>query len=484
MERVFTMSIKKSADEILQALGGSENIQAATHCATRLRLVLHDESLVDAKKIEEVDVVKGTFSTGGQYQIIIGTGVVDKVYKALIASDEKIEEGTKDDVKAAGNKKMNPLQRFVKTLSDIFIPIIPAIVAGGLLMGIYNVLSSAGLFFEGQSVIEVYPGLEDIANIINLFANAAFVFLPILIGFSATSKFGGNPYLGAALGMIMVHPDLLNANLYGKALLEGEVPYWNIFGLEIAQVGYQNTVLPILAAAYILSHIERLVKKVVPAILDNLLTPLLTLLLSASLTFTIVGPIMRTGGNLVSDGLVWMYDSTGFIGSAVLGLAYAPIVITGMHHSFIAVETQLLANIQQTGGSFIFPIASVANIAQGTAALAVIGLTKNAKMKSVATASGISGLLGITEPAIFGVNLKLRYPFIAAIIGAAIASGYMAMNKVLSTALGPAGVPGIIAIQPEKLFHFVIGMAISAVVTFTLTIVFGKIGIAKEKKEA
>lgn len=475
------MSIKKSASEILQALGGSENIQAATHCATRLRLVLNDESLVDEKRIEEIDVVKGTFSTGGQYQIIIGTGTVDKIYKELI-SDSNIEEGTKDDVKAAGNKKMNPLQRFVKTLSDIFIPIIPAIVAGGLLMGIYNVLSSAGLFFEEQSLIEVYPGMADMANMINMFANAAFVFLPILIGFSATSKFGGNPYLGAALGMIMVHPDLMNANLYGKALVAGEVPYWNIFGLEIAQVGYQNTVLPILAAAYILSRIERVIKKVVPAILDNLLTPLLTLLLSAFLTFIIVGPIMRTGGNLVTDGLVWMYDSTGFIGSAILGFAYAPIVITGMHHSFIAVETQLLANIKQTGGSFIFPIASMANIAQGTAALAVIGLTKDAKMKSIATASGISGLLGITEPAIFGVNLKLRYPFFAAIIGGAVSSGYLAMNNVLSTALGPAGVPGIIAIQPDRMLHFSIGIVISIVVTFALTLIFGKIGMAKEEK--
>lgn len=477
------MSIQKSAQEILEGLGGSDNIQALTHCSTRLRIVLHDEGLVDQKKLDQIDVIKGTFSTGGQFQIIIGTGTVNKVYEALIASNDQIQEGTKEEIKSAGNKKMNPLQRFVKTLSDIFIPIIPAIVAGGLLMGIYNVLSSAGLFFEGQSVIDVYPAMEDVANIINLFSNAAFVFLPILIGFSATSKFGGNPYLGAALGMIMVHPDLLNANLYGKALLSGDVTYWNIFGLEIAQVGYQNTVLPILAASYILAQVEKLVKKMVPAILDNLLTPLLTLLISAFLTFTLVGPVMRTSGNLVTEGLVWMYESTGFIGSAIFGLFYAPIVITGMHHSFIAAETQLLANIQQTGGSFIFPIASVANIAQGTAALAAILIVKNAKMKSVATASGISGLLGITEPAIFGVNLKLRYPFIAAIIGAAVASGYLAMNKVLSTALGPAGVPGIIAIQPEKLFHFIIGMLISAVVTFTLTIVFGKIGFAKDQEE-
>ncbi|QQK81429.1 PTS sucrose transporter subunit IIBC [Salicibibacter cibi] len=465
--------MQEAAKAIIDAIGGSENVSAATHCATRLRLVLHDEKRVDENKLEAIEEVKGSYFSNGQLQIIIGTGTVNKVHKELIKLTD-LDESSKDEVKEAANKKMNPIQRFVKMLSDIFIPIIPAIVAGGLLMGIYNVLTAPDLFFDGQSLVDVYPQIEDLSEMVNTFANAAFVFLPILIGFSATNRFGGNPYLGAALAMIMVHPDLLDANLYGEALVEDEVSYWNLFGLEIAQVGYQNTVLPILAAAYVLANLERLFRKIVPSILDNLLTPLLTLLTSAIVTFILVGPLMRTGGDLFTEGLVWMYDATGFIGSAIFGFLYAPLVITGMHHSFIAVETQLLANISETGGSFIFPIASMANVAQGAAALAVIWITREAQMKSIATASGISGLLGITEPAMFGVNLKLRYPFIAAIIGAGIASAYLGFTSVLSTAIGPAGLPGIIAISPESIVNFIIGLLISFTTTFALTFVLAR----------
>lgn len=378
------------------------------------------------------------------------------------------------DVKDAANQKLNPIQRFVKMLSDIFVPIIPAIVAGGLLMGLNNVLTASGLFFDDLSLIEAYPNMADLAALINTFANAPFVYLPVLIGFSAAKRFGGNSFLGAALGMLMVHPDLLNGNDYAVAKLEGTVPVWNILGFNIEMVGYQSTVLPVLVASYILAQLEKFLRKIVPTVLDNLLTPLLSLFITGILTFTFVGPLTRSAGYFLTDGIVFLYETAGPIGGAILGFLYAPFVITGMHHSFIAIETQLLADMAKTGGSFIFPTAAMANIAQGAAALAVLFITKSQKLKGVASASGISALLGITEPAMFGVNLKLRYPFFAALVGAAVANAYITLNNVLAVALGAAGLPGIISIRPDSLIHYVIGMVIAFVVTFSLTVLLSK----------
>ncbi|MEM1504688.1 sucrose-specific PTS transporter subunit IIBC [Domibacillus sp. 8LH] len=474
------MNYPQIALETLEALGGKENIAAAAHCATRLRLALHDESIVDQEKLDAMDSVKGTFSTGGQYQIIFGSGTVNKVY-AEFAKLTGTGGMSTADVKSAGAKKMNPLQRFVKMLSDIFVPIIPAIVAGGLLMGINNLLTAQGLFVDGKSLIEAYPNMADLAALINTFANAAFVFLPILIGFSATQRFGGNPYLGATLGMLMVHPDLLNAYNIADALAKNEIPVWSIFGFEIEKIGYQGTVLPVLAASFILAKVELSLRKIVPSIFDNLLTPLLTIFITGILTFTLVGPLTRTAGNLLSDGMIWLYDTTGFVGGALFGLLYAPIVITGMHHSFIAVETQLLADIAKTGGSFIFVVATMSNVAQGAATLAVFMRTKNKKLKGTASAAGVSALLGITEPALFGVNLKLRYPFIGALIGSSVATAYVTFFKVKAIALGAAGLPGIISIQHEGLVQYVIGMVISIVVAFAVTMILGK---RDEKKQA
>lgn len=464
------MNHKKVAEEILEAIGGKENVSAAAHCATRLRLVLHDESAIDQSELDNMEIVKGTFSTGGQYQIILGSGTVNEVYRHFAKLSDQTEMST-SDVKDAASKKLNPLQQFVKMLSDIFVPIIPAIVAGGLLMGINNVLTAEDLFIDGKSLVTAYPGMTDLAALINTFANAAFVFLPILIGFSATKRFGGNPYLGAALGMLMVHPDLLNGYGYGAALLNNEVPVWKIVGFEIEKVGYQGTVLPVLAASYILAKTETYLRKVIPSALDNLLTPLISIFVTGILTFTLVGPLTRSAGNLLTDGIVWLYDATGAVGGIIFGLLYAPIVITGMHHSFIAVETQLLADMAKTGGSFIFVIAAMSNVAQGAATLAVLKVTRDAKVKGTASAAGISALLGITEPAMFGINLKLRYPFIGAIIGSAVGSGFVTLFKVKATALGAAGLPGIISIRPDTIISYIIGMAIAFAVSFIVTMI-------------
>ena len=360
------------------------------------------------------------------------------------------------------------VQRFIKMLSDIFVPIIPAIVAGGLLMGLNNLLTSP--LVNGQSMIELYPMWQGLASAINTFANAPFTFLPVLIGFSATRKFGGNAFLGAAMGMIMVHPDLLNAYQIGLA----QPPVWDIFGFQIAAIGYQGTVLPVLAVSWILANIEKRLHKVTPSWLDNLTTPLLSILVTSFLTFICVGPVLREAGNLLASGITWLYNTLGPVGGALFGFAYAPITMTGMHHSFIAIETQLLADSAHTGGSFIFSTASMNNVAQGAAVLAVLLMTKNDKMKSICSASGISALLGITEPAMFGVTLKLKYPFYAAMAGSAAGSAYLAATKTLAQALGAAGLPGFISMKPDHYMNFAIGIILSMGVSFALTMVFWK----------
>lgn len=463
----------RAAEAVIAGVGGAENISAATHCATRLRLVLKDESKIDKNIIDNEPMIKGNFLTAGQFQLIIGTGLVNKVYAELIRLTGAKEVSTAD-AKSLGGAKGNIVQRFVKMLSDIFVPIIPAIVAGGLLMGINNVLTSKDLFFKGQSLIEHYPQWADLADVINLFANAPFVFLPILIAFSATKRFGGTPYLGAALGMIMVHPALTNNYALAAAIADGSLKHWHIFGIEIAQVGYQGTVLPILVCTWILATLEKNIRKVMPASIDLLLTPLLALFITAFLTFTFVGPITRDAGEAFTNGITWLYNTSGILGGAILGLIYAPIVITGMHNSFIPVETQLIANTPTTGGTFIFPIASMNNVAQGAAALAALFITKDQKLKGIASASGVSALLGITEPAMFGVNLKLRYPFYAALIGTAVSSAYITAFGTKAVALGAAGLIGFISISAQYVVQFFIGLAISIITTFVLTFVFAK----------
>lgn len=463
-ERGKTMDYTKVASEVIRYVGGKNNIKTVTHCATRLRFQLRDNELRNEEALSDLEGVKGVFLTQSQFQIIFGSGTVN-----LVCAEVQKQLGTvSEEPEEKEEKKGNVLQRFIKMLSDIFVPIIPAIVAGGLLMGLNNLLTSQ--LFGGRSLIEMYPQWAGLAAAINTFASAPFTFLPVLIGFSATKKFGGNAFLGAAMGMIMVHPDLLNAYSIGVA----DPPVWNIFGLEVAAIGYQGTVLPVLAVSWILANIEKRLRRVTPSWLDNLTTPLLSVLVTSFLTFICVGPALREAGNLLAAGITWLYNTLGPVGGAVFGFAYAPITMTGMHHSFIAIETQLLAESATTGGSFIFTTASMNNVAQGAAVLAVLLLTKNEKMKSICSASGVSALLGITEPAMFGVTLKLKYPFYAAMAGSAVGSAYMAATKTLAQALGAAGLPGFISMKPESYLNFAIGLALSMGVSFLLTVIFWK----------
>ncbi|AVM59458.1 MULTISPECIES: sucrose-specific PTS transporter subunit IIBC [Haemophilus] len=467
------MNFPKIAEQVIEKLGGKNNIATAAHCATRLRIVLNDESKVDKEGIEAIEGVKGQFSVAGQYQIIFGSGTVNKVHEQL-TKQLGIGDVSKAEVAEAALGQQNLLQRIVKGLADIFVPIIPAIVAGGLLMGLYSMLTSIGFFWDNHSVVTKYPEISDLVDFINTIANAPFVFLPVLLGFSATRKFGGNPFLGAALGMLLVHPSLSDGWNYAKTLMEGNIKYWNVFGLEIEKVGYQGTVIPTIISAWVLATLEKNFRKFIPSYLDNLITPMFSLFIAGFLAFTVIGPFGREAGSLISAGLTWLYDTLGFFGGAIFGTLYAPIVITGMHQTFIAVETQLLAEITQTGGTFIFPIAAMSNIAQGAACLGVALALKDAKIRGLAVPSGISALLGITEPAMFGVNLRYRQAFIAAMIGSGLASAFIAFFNVKAIALGAAGFLGIPSIKPDSLAMYSIGMVISFVVAFSLSFLFVK----------
>ncbi|KEZ48057.1 PTS system trehalose-specific EIIBC component [Metabacillus indicus] len=467
---------KQEVRDIVEAVGGKENIAAATHCVTRLRFALKDESKVDKEKLDQIDMVKGSFSTNGQFQVVIGQGLVDKVYKEM-AEQTGMGESSKEDVKEAASGKLNPLQRAVKMLADIFIPILPAIVTAGLLMGINNILSGKDIFFDGQSLIQVYPQWADLSSIINLIANTAFTFLPALIGWSAVKRFGGSPLLGIVLGLILVHPDLLNAWSYGEAQAKGEVPVWNLFGLEVEKIGYQGQVLPVLFASYLLAKVELFLNKRIPDSIKLLVVAPITLLVTGFAAFILIGPVTFAAGNAITDGVIAIFDNFAALGGLLYGGFYSLLVVTGMHHTFLAVDLQLVAS---AGGTFLWPMLALSNIAQGSAAFAMMRIVKDEKQKGLALTSGISAYLGITEPAMFGVNLRYRYPFIAAMIGSAIAGIFITINHVKAFSIGVGGIPGFLSIQSEYWTAFFIGMAIAIVVPFVLTYVFAKFNWKKK----
>ncbi|MDQ7726345.1 PTS trehalose transporter subunit IIBC [Bacillus halotolerans] len=464
--------LNRSARQIVEAVGGAENIAAATHCVTRLRFALIDESKVDQEVLDQIDVVKGSFSTNGQFQVVIGQGTVNKVYAELV-KETGIGESTKDDVKKASEKNMNPLQRAVKALADIFIPILPAIVTAGLLMGINNILTAQGIFFSTKSIVQVYPQWADLANMINLIAGTAFTFLPALIGWSAVKRFGGNPLLGIVLGVMLVHPDLLNAWGYGAAEQSGEIPVWNLFGLEVQKVGYQGQVLPILLASYLLAKIELFLTKRTPEGIQLLVVAPITLLVTGFASFIIIGPVTFAIGNVLTSGLISVFGSFAALGGLLYGGLYSALVITGMHHTFLAVDLQLIGS--KLGGTFLWPMLALSNIAQGSAALAMMFIVKDEKQKGLSLTSGISAYLGITEPAIFGVNLRYRFPFIIAMISSGLAGMYISSQGVLASSVGVGGVPGIFSIMSQYWGAFAIGMTVVLIVPFAGTYAYARL---------
>ncbi|QOQ55777.1 PTS system trehalose-specific EIIBC component [Bacillus amyloliquefaciens] len=465
----------RAARQIAEAVGGIENIEAATHCVTRLRFALIDETKVNQKMLDAIDIVKGSFAVNGQFQVVIGQGTVNKVYAELV-KETGIGEASKDDVKKAAAQKMNPLQRAVKTLADIFIPILPAIVTAGLLMGLNNILTAEGIFFSTKSIVQVYPQWADLANMINLIAGTAFAFLPALIGWSAVKRFGGSPLLGIVLGLMLVHPDLLNAWGYGAAEQSGDIPVWNLFGLEVQKVGYQGQVLPILLASYLLARLELFLTKRTPEGIQLLVVAPVTLLVIGFLSFVIIGPITFAIGNALTAGLIAIFGQFSAIGGLLYGGLYSALVITGMHHTFLAVDLQLIGS--KLGGTFLWPMLALSNIAQGSAALAMMLITKDKKQRGLSLTAGISAYLGITEPAIFGVNLRYKFPFVIAMISSGIAGIYISVKGVLASSVGVGGVPGIFSIMSRYWGPFALGMLIVLILPFA-----GTYGYARLKRK-
>lgn len=454
------MDYRKAAAETVQYVGGKDNIVSAAHCATRLRLVIADNTKVGKKALEEAEGVKGVFEASGQLQIIFGTGVVNKVYDEFIAITG-ITAASKEEVKQAAASKANPFQRFIKTLGDIFVPIIPAIVASGFLMGIMESLNF--LINNGYVNLSNQSALFILAN---MFANTAYVFLPVLIGFSGAKVFGGNPYLGGVIGMIMVHPNLQNA----WTMTGGVNEYLDVFGIwNVPLVGYQGHVISVIIAVFIMASIEKWLHKRVPAMLDLFVTPLVSVFVTGFLTMTMIGPAFNIVESSIINGIQALISLPFGIGSLVMGALYAPTVVTGIHHMYTIID---LGQIKEFGCTYWLPLASAANVAQGAAALAVALKTRDQKLKFMALPSSLSAFMGITEPAIFGVNMRFFRPFICACIGGGCGAMFASIASLGATGTGVTGIFGILLClnAPVK---YILMFAISAGVAFALTWMFG-----------
>ena len=454
------MDYKKAAAETIQYIGGKDNIVSAAHCATRLRLVIADNSKVNKEALEDAEGVKGVFEASGQLQIIFGTGVVNKVYDEFIAM-AGITAASKEEVKQAAASKANPFQRFIKILGDIFVPIIPAIVASGFLMGIMESLN----FLINNGYIHM-SNESSLFVLANMFSNTAYVFLPVLIGFSGAKVFGGNPFLGGVIGMIMVHPNLQNA----WTMTGGVNEYLDVFGLwKVPLVGYQGHVISVIIAVFVMANIEKWLHKRVPAMLDLFVTPLVSVFVTGFLTMTMIGPAFNIVESSIINGIQTLISLPFGIGSLVMGALYAPTVVTGIHHMYTIID---LGQIKEFGCTYWLPLASSANIAQGAAALAVALKTRDQKLKSMALPSSLSAFMGITEPAIFGVNLRFFRPFVCACIGGGCGAMFASITSLGATGTGVTGIFGILLClnAPVK---YILMFAISAGVAFALSWMFG-----------
>ena len=463
----MALDYRKCAQEISDNIGGGANVVSAAHCATRLRLVIADNGKVNKAALEEVDGVKGMFESNGQLQLIIGTGTVNKVFDEFIAITG-VAAGTKDDVKAAAAAKAPVWRQALKTVGDVFVPILPAIVASGLMMGLVEALAKIpGLGF----------GNSDWFAFLDTVANTAFAYLPVIVAVSAARVFGGNLFLGAVIGLLMIHSAFLNGwnvantdainSFFG--VTDGVIPRWHLIGniVTIQRSGYQGHVIPVIIAVWLMSIIEKWLHKHVPEMIDLFVTPLCTVLATAFLTLWIVGPIFSTLETYVLAGAKILVRNP--IGSGVMGAIYPWTVVMGLHHMYNVIEAGMLA---ETGLNTWMPIASAANFAQFGACLAVGLKVKNQKTKSVAIPSSMSAALGITEPAIFGVNMRFFKPFIAGMIGGAVGALVAAFMGIGATAYGVTGIPGYLTINNALLYTII--LAISGGLAFFLTGVLWK----------
>ena len=457
----MALDYRKCAEQIADNIGGGSNVISAAHCATRLRLVIADNSKVNKEVLENIDGVKGMFESNGQLQLIIGTGTVNKVYDEFLAVTGA-SAASKADVKAAAASRMPLWKKILKTPGDVFVPILPAIVASGLMMGLVEALAKAIPSFAESGWF----------GFLDLVANTAFALLPILVAVSAARVFGGNIFLGGVIGMMMVHPALMNA---WTVTPTNQPAVWDLGILKIAQVGYQGHVIPVILAVLLMSTIEKWLHKKVPEMIDLFVTPLVTVLVTAFATFVVIGPIFSVLENWVLTGAEWLVTSTAGFGALIMGALYPWTVVMGLHHMYNVIEAGMLSGA--LGLNIWMPIASAANFAQFGACLAVALKCRNKKLKSVALPSSLSASLGITEPAIFGVNFRFMKPFIAGVIGGAVGALFGSLTGLGATTYGVTGIPGLLAINNIPIYC--VELIISAGVAFAITTVIWKEDVPK-----
>lgn len=454
----MALDYRRCAQEIFSHLGGRENIISAAHCATRLRLVIADNSKVDKKELEDVEGVKGMFESNGQLQLIIGTGTVNKVYDEFL-DITGMTAATKADVKAAAAARQPLPKRLIKVLGDVFVPILPAIVASGLMMGLVEAIGKASPAFVNS----------DWYSFLDMVSGAAFAYLPVIIAISTARVFGGNIFLGAVVGLCMIHSNLINAWAVA-GMKASQIPVWHLLCFHVKAVGYQGHVIPVIIAVWIMCMVEKWLHKHVPEMLDLFVTPLCTVLFTTFITFTIIGPIFSTAETYILHGAQLLITVGHGVGAAAMGAIYPVTVVMGLHHMYNVIEAGMLA--EKNGINIWMPIATAANFAQFGACLAVAVKTKSHKRREIAFPSSLSASLGITEPAIFGVNLRLMKPFVCGMIGGAVGAWFGSISHLGAKAYGVTGIPGLLTINHIPLY--LVELAIAGGIAFALTMVVWK----------
>ena len=461
----------EDAKELLAAVGGKENIAAVSHCVTRMRFVLNDPAKADVPRIEKIKSAKGTFTQAGQFQVIIGNTVSD-FYNDFVAVSG-IEGVSKDAVKSAAKQNQNRAQKIMSALAEIFAPLIPIMITGGLILGFRNCIDSMYLLENGtKTLVEVSQFWSGVDSVFWPIGEAILHMLPVFNCWSVTKKMGTTESLGIVLGLTLVSGQLLNA--YSVATTAApDIPQWDFGFVQVNMIGYQAQVIPAMLAAFTLVYPEKFFRKVCPAVISMIVVPFCSLVLSVMAAHFVLGPIGWAIGSAVSSA-VYAGISGPFrvIFGAVFGFVYSPLVITGLHHMSNAIDLQLVADF---GGTMLWPMIALSNIAQGSAVLGMIYLQrKNAAAQEVNVPSCISCYLGVTEPAMFGVNLKYNFPFICGMIGSAVAGVVCTATSTTANSVGVGGLPGILSIQPASMLSFALCMVIAIVIPFVLTVVMGK----------
>ncbi|HAS6971465.1 TPA: PTS trehalose transporter subunit IIBC [Vibrio parahaemolyticus] len=466
---------RKDVERLIELVGGPDNIASVSHCLTRLRFVLNDTDKADTKQLEALRMVKGCFTNAGQFQVVIGTEV-DEVYKVLIELSGK-SEASKDESKNAARQNMNIVERGISHLAEIFVPLLPAIITGGLILGFRNVIGDIKMF-DGQTLTEISQFWATVHSFLWLIGEAIFFFLPVGVCWSTVKKLGGTPILGITLGVTLVSPQLMNAYLIGKQVPE----VWDFGLFAIEKVGYQAQVIPAMLAGIALAFIETHLKRIIPSYLYLVIVPFVSLIASVILAHSIIGPF----GRMLGDGVAFaakaaMTGDFAMIGSTIFGFLYAPLVITGIHHTTNAVDLQLM---QELGGTPIWPLIALSNIAQASAVVGIIIISKKQDEREISVPAAISAYLGVTEPAMYGINLKYKFPMLSAMIGSACAAAICGSAGVMANGIGVGGLPGILSIQPQFWGIFALAMLVAMVVPAALTLILYKRAQAKGELEA